>query len=71
MGRAQAADREKSEKLWEAKLATALSFALLGAFGRRFDALVSLAEAAELSRQLGHPPELLANSAMRRSPPSR
>jgi eukaryotic-like serine/threonine-protein kinase len=58
--RAKAADLEMREKLWEAKLASARASRYSGRSGRRFDALAYLAEAAELSRQLEHPPERVA-----------
>ena len=57
LARAEVADREKGEKLWEANLATARASRYSGRPGRRFDALAALARAAELGRQLGHQPE--------------
>ena len=57
LARAEAADREKGEKLWEANLATARASRFSGRSGRRFDTLAALAEAADLGRQLGHPPD--------------
>ncbi len=57
---AENSDREKGEKLWEANLATARASRYSGRSGRRFDALAALARAAELGRQLGHPPDRFA-----------
>ena len=58
--RAQNAELQSNEKLWEAKLATARASRYSNRSGRRFDALAALAQAAELGRQLGHSPDRFA-----------
>ena len=60
LARAEESDREKSEKLWEAKLATARASRYSGRPGQRIDSFAALAQASELGRQLGHPPDRIA-----------
>jgi WD40 repeat protein/tetratricopeptide (TPR) repeat protein len=60
LARAEISDRDKSEKLWEANLATARASRYSGRSGRRFDSLAALAQAADLGRQLEHSPERFA-----------
>ena len=52
---AKNAENQKSEQLWEAKVAQARASRFTRRAGQRFDALAVLEQAAKLSRQLGHP----------------
>ncbi len=64
---AKDAENQKSEQLWEAKVAQARASRFTRRAGQRFDALAVLEQAAKLSRQLGHPParfDTLRNEAI-------
>ncbi|ODU00888.1 MAG: hypothetical protein ABS79_02625 [Planctomycetes bacterium SCN 63-9] len=65
--RAEIAEHQRSERLWDARLAQARAVRFGRRSGQRFDALAAIAEAARIGRELGHPPErfnLLRNEAI-------
>jgi serine/threonine protein kinase/WD40 repeat protein/tetratricopeptide (TPR) repeat protein len=57
--KALAAERAKTEKLWQAKLAQAQAGRWSGRAGRVFDSLQALAEAAQIARSVNAPEEYM------------
>jgi eukaryotic-like serine/threonine-protein kinase len=58
--RAEAAETQRAEQLWEAKLAKARAVRFSRRSGQRLDSLAAIAEAASLGRELGHSPGRIA-----------
>ncbi len=54
--RAEFAEAQRSEQLWEAKLAQARAGRFSRRSGQRFDTLAAIEAATKIGRQLGHPP---------------